>query len=405
MKQALDLGPHSERDMLSAMLDEYTPPAPCRRGDVVKGVIVRVNPKLVLIDIGNKCDAVVHPREMELMSAEDLAKLHPGQTVHAYVIDSNDNENVILVSLSKADQQGDWAKAQELLESGAAVELEVVDHNKGGVIVHLGQLRGFVPASQLSPSWRTLQNAEDTENRWAALLGQRLKLRVIEVTSNRNRLIFSERGIMGEKPRRHNVLEELKVGTVQHGVVNNIVDFGAFVNVKGIDGLLHISEISWQRINHPSQTLHVGDELDVYVLDVDLERHRLSLSLKRLTPDPWALMAERYAEGQLVEVKIVNLVSFGAFACPVDIPEVEGLIHLSELCDQPVLRADEVVQIGMVKPARILSLRPKARRIAFSLKAAAPDTATEAPPDQTTAVTLTPSAEAPETIIQPNTAS
>lgn len=405
MKQALDLGPHSERDMLSAMLDEYTPPAPCRRGDVVKGVIVRVNPKLVLIDIGNKCDAVVHPREMELMSAEDLAKLHPGQTVHAYVIDSNDNENVILVSLSKADQQGDWAKAQELLESGAAVELEVVDHNKGGVIVHLGQLRGFVPASQLSPSWRTLQNAEDTENRWAALLGQRLKLRVIEVTSNRNRLIFSERGIMGEKPRRHNVLEELKVGTVQHGVVNNIVDFGAFVNVKGIDGLLHISEISWQRINHPSQTLHVGDELDVYVLDVDLERHRLSLSLKRLTPDPWALMAERYAEGQLVEVKIVNLVSFGAFACPVDIPEVEGLIHLSELCDQPVLRADEVVQIGMVKPARILSLRPKARRIAFSLKAAAPDTATEATPDQTTAVTLTPSAEAPETIIQPNTAS
>ena len=405
MKQALDLGPHSERDMLSAMLDEYTPPAPCRRGDVVKGVIVRVNPKLVLIDIGNKCDAVVHPREMELMSAEDLAKLHPGQTVHAYVIDSNDNENVILVSLSKADQQGDWAKAQELLESGAAVELEVVDHNKGGVIVHLGQLRGFVPASQLSPSWRTLQNAEDTDNRWAALLGQRLKLRVIEVTSNRNRLIFSERGIMGEKPRRHNVLEELKVGTVQHGVVNNIVDFGAFVNVKGIDGLLHISEISWQRINHPSQTLHVGDELDVYVLDVDLERHRLSLSLKRLTPDPWALMAERYAEGQLVEVKIVNLVSFGAFACPVDIPEVEGLIHLSELCDQPVLRADEVVQIGMVKPARILSLRPKARRIAFSLKAAAPDTATEATPDQTTAVTLTPSAEAPETVIQPNTAS
>ncbi len=405
MKQALDLGPHSERDMLSAMLDEYTPPAPCRRGDVVKGVIVRVNPKLILIDIGNKCDAVVHPREMELMSAEDLAKLHPGQTVHAYVIDSNDNENVILVSLSKADQQGDWAKAQELLESGAAVELEVVDHNKGGVIVHLGQLRGFVPASQLSPSWRTLQNAEDTENRWAALLGQRLKLRVIEVTSNRNRLIFSERGVMGEKPQRHNVLEELKVGTVQHGVVNNIVDFGAFVNVKGIDGLLHISEISWQRINHPSQTLHVGDELDVYVLDVDLERHRLSLSLKRLTPDPWALMAERYAEGQLVEVKIVNLVSFGAFACPVDIPEVEGLIHLSELCDQPVLRADEVVQIGMVKPARILSLRPKARRIAFSLKAATPDTATEATPDQTTAVTLTPSAEAPETIIQPNTAS
>lgn len=377
MKEALDLGPHSEQDMLSAMLDEYTPPAPCRRGDVVKGVIVRVTPKLVLIDIGNKCDAVVHPREMELMSAEDLERLQPGQTVHAYVLDSNDSENVILVSLNKADQESDWGQAQELLESGASVELEIVDYNKGGVIVHLGQLRGFVPGSQLLPNWRAFQNAEDEENRWGGLLGKKLNLRVIEVTSNRNRLIFSERGAPGEKPRRHNVLEELEVGSVQRGVVNNIVDFGAFVNVKGVDGLLHISEISWQRVNHPSQALQVGQELDVYILDVNLERHRLSLSLKRLKPDPWALMGERYAEGQLVDVKIVNLVSFGAFASPVDIPEVEGLIHLSELCEQPVLRADEVVQVGMVKPARILSLRPKARRVAFSLKAAASGTAAE----------------------------
>lgn len=371
MKRATELGLLSEQDMLSAMLEDYTPPAPCRRGDVVKGVIVRVDPKMILIDIGSKCDAVVHPREMEMLQPTDLQRLKPGQTVHAYVLDSNENENVILVSLNKAEQETDWVRAQELLESGETVDLEVVDQNKGGVIVHLGQLRGFVPASQLQPGWRSLQNAEDMEHRWEALLGKKLTLKVIEVTSSRNRLIFTERGTSSERPRRHNVLEELEVGSVQRGVVSNIVEFGAFVNVKGIDGLLHISEISWQRVGHPSQMLQVGQELDVYVFDIDLERRRLSLSLKRLTPDPWALLGERYAEGQVIDVKIVNLVSFGAFACPVDIPEVEGLIHLSELSEESVMRADEVVQVGVVCPARILSLRPKARRVAFSLKAAA----------------------------------
>ncbi|MBP8864162.1 MAG: S1 RNA-binding domain-containing protein [Anaerolineae bacterium] len=370
MKRAVDLeNPHAEPDPLSAMLDEYVPPPPCHRGDVVKGIIVRVDPKTILIDIGNKCDAIVHPREMELLQPADLQRFKPGQTVHVYVLDSNENEDVILVSLAKADQESDWVHAQELLESGEPVELEVVDYNKGGVIVYLGQLRGFVPASQLLPSWRALQNSEDAEHRWEALVGKKLTLKVIEVTSSRNRLIFSQRGLGGEKQRRPNILGELEIGSVQHGVVSNIVEFGAFVNIRGVDGLLHISEISWQRVNHPSQVLHVGQELDVYVLDVDLERCRLSLSLKRLTPDPWVLMGERYAEGQVIDVRIVNLVPFGAFASPVDIPEVEGLIHLSELAEQPV-------QVGTICPARILSLRPRLRRVAFSLKGAVA-TATE----------------------------
>lgn len=395
MNQALDAESYSEQDLLQAMLDEYTPPAPCHRGDIVKGVIVRVTPKVVLIDIGSKCDAVVHPREMELMSPEDLARLQPGQIVHAYVLDASDSENVILVSLSKADQQSDWIRAQKLLESGEWIELEVVDHNKGGVIVHLGQVRGFVPASQLSAGCRALQNTEDEENRWAALVGKRLKLRVIEVTTNRNRLIFSERGSGSERSRRQHAYEQLEVGSVHRGVVSNIVDFGAFVNVNGIDGLLHISELSWQRVNHPSEVLKVGDEIEVYILDVDLERRRLSLSRKRLTPDPWAMIAERYAEGQVVDVKIINLAPFGAFACPVDFPEVEGLIHLSELCEQPVQHAEEVVQVGMVKSARILSLRPKARRIAFSLKAATPSATP--PPEPLVSSSAPPPREIPET--------
>ncbi|HRT32220.1 MAG TPA: S1 RNA-binding domain-containing protein, partial [Anaerolineae bacterium] len=173
MKRAVDLeNPHAEPDPLSAMLDEYVPPPPCHRGDVVKGIIVRVDPKTILIDIGNKCDAIVHPREMELLQPADLQRFKPGQTVHVYVLDSNENEDVILVSLAKADQESDWVHAQELLESGEPVELEVVDYNKGGVIVYLGQLRGFVPASQLLPSWRALQNSEDAEHRWEALVGK-----------------------------------------------------------------------------------------------------------------------------------------------------------------------------------------------------------------------------------------
>ncbi|MBN1261421.1 MAG: S1 RNA-binding domain-containing protein [Anaerolineae bacterium] len=368
MNGAFEPGAQSEQDLLAAMLEEYGPSSSCRRGDIVKGVIVRVTPKFILIDIGSKCDAVVHPREVEQMSPKDLRGLRPGQDVSAYVLDAGEQENLIIVSLAKANQEQDWVRAQELLDSGEAVELEVVDFNKGGVIVHLGRLRGFVPGSQLSSSWRSSQSGEDTDDRWETLVGKKLTLKVIEVTSHRNRLIFSERKAVPVRSRKRDVLEDLKPGTVEKGVVSNVVDFGAFVNVRGIDGLLHISEISWQRVRHPSEVLTPGAEIEVYVLGVDLEKGRLSLSLKRLEPDPWTVLEQEYHEGQLVEVKIVNLTSFGAFARLVDIPEVEGLIHISELCDHPVVRPEEVIKMGECRVARILSMRPDARRVAFSLK-------------------------------------
>lgn len=371
MKGVASVGSESEQDLLEKMLDEYAPPPPCKYGDIVEGVIVSAEPKSMIVDIGYKSDAIVLPNEVEQMTPEELRSFRPGQVVYVYVLDSGDKDNVLLVSLAKAAQKGDWNNARKLMEDAERVELEVVDINKGGVIVSLGQLRGFVPSSQLMPNWHSQQNVRNPERRWEALTGKTLALKIIEVTPSRNRLILSERSACIEKPDKHTVLKSLEVGSVHKGTVSNVVDFGAFVNVKGVDGLLHISELSWERVNHPTEIVQAGQELDIYILDVDLERERLSLSLKRLKPDPWEKVTELYQEGQLVEVQIVNLTSFGAFACPLDLPEIEGLIHISELCDHTISRPEEIVQVGSQRTARIISLRPKDRRIAFSLKQAA----------------------------------
>lgn len=361
-----------EGDSMAAMMSHFMNPGHCRKGDLMQGVIASVSPKAILVDIGGKCDAAVVFREVEQMSPAALSALRPGQPVSVYVVETGEENGVVLVSLARAAQEGDWAEAARLLEHGNPVTLKVIEANRGGVIVALGRLRGFVPSSQLLPGWRTLQNSEDPEHRWDGLIGKMLTLRVIEVAPERNRLILSERGAADPKSRKRTVLEQLQVGSIYKGTVSNVVPFGAFVNVNGVDGLVHISEISWRRVNHPSEVVQAGQEVEVVVLDIEVEHERLSLSLKRRTPDPWELIARQYAEGQLVEVQIVNLTTFGAFATPVDIPELEGLIHISELSERPVVRPDEVVKVGERRVARIISLRPAERRVAFSLKQVVP---------------------------------
>jgi len=355
---------------MGVLLDQYLETNDYHRGDVVKGVIASVSDKTILIDIGGKCDAIVHPREVERMMPKDLYALKPGQDVSVYVIDKSDDDDTMLVSLARAAQQSDWDQARKLLRSEEPVSLPVVDINKGGVIVRLGRLRGFVPGSQLLPNWRAQQNTDESEQRWKALLGQTLTLCVIEVTPERNRLILSERRAADSKVVKRRILEKLKVGAVARGVINNVVPFGAFVNVNGVDGLLHISELSWKRVTRPQEIVQVGQELDVYVLDIDLEQERLGLSLKRLSADPWESLRDTYKEGDLVEVTIVNLTTFGAFAALVEKPEIEGLIHISELANHQVARPQDIVEIGECHLVKILSLQPDERRIAFSVKQA-----------------------------------
>ncbi len=361
-----------DQDVMSVLLDQYLETNEYHRGDVVEGVIASVTAKTILIDIGGKCDAIVHPREVERMMPQDLYALKPGQGVSVYVIDKSEDDDTMLVSLARAAQQSDWDRARKLLRSEEPVSLPVIDINKGGVIVRLGRLRGFVPGSQLLSNWRTHQAADESEQRWEALLGQTLTLCVIEVTPERNRLILSERRAVDSKAVKRRILEKLKVGSVARGVISNIVPFGAFVNVNGVDGLLHISELSWKRVTRPQEIVQVGQELNVYILDVDLEQERLGLSLKRLVPDPWESLGNVYKEGDLVEVTIVNLTTFGAFAALVEKPEIEGLIHISELADHQVARPQDVVKIGERCTVKIISLQPGERRIAFSVKQAKP---------------------------------
>jgi small subunit ribosomal protein S1 len=359
----------TDSNPMGSLLDEYMDTRRWHRGEIVDGVIASVNPRSILVDIGGKADAIVHPREVERMSDQDLQSLRPGQDVSVYVIES-DSDGTMLVSLARAAQQSDWDKAQELLGNNETIDLAVVDTNKGGVIVRLGELRGFVPGSQLMPTWRRFQDTANPDRRWRALMGKSLKLTVIEVTAERNRLIFSERGAYQRKATKSKILEALTVGSVEKGVVSNIVPFGAFVNVNGVDGLLHVSELSWKRVNDPQEVVQAGQTIDVYILDIDLEKERLGLSLKRLAPDPWTTVDDACGVGEIVDVKIVNITSFGAFAAIMDRPELEGLVHVSELSDDPVNHPDEVLAVGDHCKARVISIKPEQRRIAFSLKSA-----------------------------------
>jgi small subunit ribosomal protein S1 len=355
-------------DAMGAMLDDYMEPQGYRHGDIVEGIVVSAAPRSILIDVGGKSDAVVHPREVENMSGKELDSLKPGSDVNVYVLDSGETDGTIVVSIARAAQQNDWNRARELMEAHEILNLEVVDVNKGGVIVRMGRLRGFVPGSLLMPNWRPSEDVANPNRRWQDLLGESLSLRIIEVTPDRNRLILSERGA-ARKASKREVLESLEIGSVHKGTVSNIVPFGAFVNVKGVDGLLHISELSWKRVDDPEKVVTVGDELDVYVLNVDLDKERLGLSIKQLQTDPWEEIEADFEPGQVIDVEIVNLTSFGAFAAILEKPEIEGLIHISEISDRSLTHPGEIVAVGEQHKVKIISLKPERRRIAFSLKA------------------------------------
>jgi small subunit ribosomal protein S1 len=359
----------SDANPVGSLLDEYMDEHRRHRGDIVEGVIASINPRSILVDVGGKSDAIVHPREVERMSSQELRTFKPGQAVSVYVINS-DRDGSLVVSLARAAQQTDWDDARRLLESSDTVELAVVDTNKGGVIVRLGQLRGFVPGSQLMPNWRRCQQTGSSETRWQGLMDKTLKLTVIEVTPERNRLIFSERGSYHRRGTKQEILESLEIGSVQKGMVSNVVPFGAFVNVQGVDGLLHVSELSWKRVNDPHEIVEVGQTIEVYVLDVNLDKERLGLSLKRLVPDPWTTVNETCVAGDVVDVKVVNITAFGAFAALIERPELEGLIHVSELSEDNIGHPEEVVQVGQQVTVKVISVKADQRRIAFSLKAA-----------------------------------
>lgn len=341
-------------------------------GEIRNGIIVDKRPNEVLVDIGFKSEGVVSGREIERVG-DYFESLQIGDSVPVYVM-REDKEGTVQLSISRALAEKDWDTAEELMKSQAIFDAQVESFNRGGVIVRLGQVRGFVPASQLVTGVAAAAGAdENSEERWASLQGQGLKLKVIDIDRKRNRLILSERLAMREwrRKQKEQLLDALKEGDVYDGIISSIADFGAFVDLGGADGLIHLSELSWNRVNHPGEVVKVGDKVKVQILSIDTERRRIGLSMRRLAPQPWEVVSSTYEVGQVVRGRITKLVNFGAFARIGD-SGVEGLIHISELSDRRVTHPKEVVNEGDEFDLRIIRIDSDKRRLGLSLKQALP---------------------------------
>jgi small subunit ribosomal protein S1 len=341
---------------------DYHPP---ERGDIRQGVLLSVEKDKALVDMGVKREGIVPKRDLELLGEEAVTELAAGDEVAVYVMSPEDQEGNLLVSLNRAKQEADWTRAQELLESGETWQGEVVGCNRGGLLVSFGHLRGFVPASHVAELRRGLSQ-EQKKERLAEFTGEKLPLKVIEIERHRRRLILSNRQAVRawRRKQRRRLLEELTEGAVVHGTVSSLCDFGAFVDLGGADGLIHISELAWHRVKRSSEVLEEGREVEVYVLRVDRERERIGLSLKRLQPDPWSLLEDKYSPGDVVEGEVTNVVDFGAFVRVEG--GVEGLVHVSEMFDG--FSPEQAVSKGERVLVRVLRVDAARKRMGLSLR-------------------------------------
>jgi len=339
-----------------------------KQGEIRTGVIASMGENEILVSIGTKSEGVIAGRELEVVPPEERASFEVGVEIPVYVLLPEDSNGNVVLSYVRAREEKDWEKVTEYLESAEPIETQIVGYNKGGLLVPLGRLRGFVPASQISMVRRAALEGETPEQRWGKMVGEPITVRVIEVDRERRRLILSERLALQEtrETLKDRLLDELKVGDVRAGRVTSVADFGAFVNIEGADGLVHLSEISWDRIQHPNEILKVGQEVQVKVISIDQEKKRIGLSIRQLQEDPWVKKVEHLKEGQLVEGKITHLTKFGAFARLGE--DLEGLIHLSEISEQRIAHPKEVVKEGDQVTLRIIKIDPERRRIALSMR-------------------------------------
>lgn len=331
-------------------------------GDLVTGTVVKIEHDEVLLDIGFKSEGVIPSRELSIrkdVNPEEIVNL--GDTIEALVLQKEDKEGRLILSKKRAEYERAWNAVEEKFNAGQNVEGEVIEVVKGGLILDIG-LRGFLPASLVD-----LRRVKDLN----AYMGTRIEARVIEMDRNRNNVVLSRRVVLEEarKAERSEILSKLQSGMRLKGTVSSIVDFGAFVDLGGIDGLIHISELSWNHVNHPSEVVKVGQEVEVQVLDVDLNRERISLGLKQTTEDPWRTLVKKYPVGAIVEGSVTKLVTFGAF---VDLGDgVEGLVHISEMAKQHVDAPAQVCTVGDTVQVKVMEIDLDRRRISLSMKAAA----------------------------------
>jgi small subunit ribosomal protein S1 len=332
---------------------------PFEEGDVVTGAVVRIDKDEVLVDIGYKSEGVIPSNELSIRKSVDPnEEVEIGEEVDALVLTKEDQDGRLILSKKRARFERAWRRIEAAAESGEPVHGSVIEVVKGGLIVDLG-VRGFLPASLVDI--RRVPNLDE-------YLGQTIESKVIELNRPRNNVVLSRRAVLEEerKEQRQAILERLQPGLIIEGQISNIVEFGAFVDLDGIDGLIHISELSWSHVNHPSEILNIGDTVQVKVLDIDRDRQRISLGLKQTQEDPWQRVVDTYSVGDELEGKVTKVVAFGAF---VEILEgVEGLVHISELAQQHVENPREIVQPDDDVKVKILEIDSERRRLSLSIK-------------------------------------
>jgi len=381
---ATDEAPAAESDEPMTMAELLDHPdnevKSLKHGDVVEGTVVRIDPDEILIDFGGKSEGVVSNRELMNRRGprdgdEGRPDIEVGHEVLVYVLQPESPEGHAVLSLRRAGLERKWRGMQERFDAGEIVEARVIDHNKGGLIVDLG-VRGFVPISQIVDFPRRPRDeqprdaAQEIAEKLQPFVGRTLRLKILEVNRKANRLILSEKVALYEERRekRDELFSSLETGQRVTGIVRSIAPFGIFVDLGGIDGLVHKSELSWNKVNNPETAHNIGDEVEAEVIDINHERGRISLSIRRLQPDPWQESVAKYKIGDVIDGTVTKLVNFGAF---VRVEEgLEGLIHISELSSQRVAHPGDVVQEGQQVKLRIISLDSERHRLGLSLKQA-----------------------------------
>jgi small subunit ribosomal protein S1 len=348
-----DLTPEELVDAVEASLRDF------KDGDIVEGMVVKIDRDEVLLDIGYKSEGVIPAKELSIRHDIDPNEVvHVGDRIEALVLQKEDKEGRLILSKKRAQYERAWGRIEEVMQSGGTIKGPVIEVVKGGLIVDIG-LRGFLPASLVD-----LRRVRDLH----PYVGQEIEAKIIELDRNRNNVVLSRRAFLEESQSegRKKFLESLQKGERRKGTVSSIVNFGAFVDLGGVDGLVHVSELSWKHVDHPSEVVQVGQEVEVEILDVDLERERVSLSLKATQEDPWKEFERKYQAGEIIEGQVTKLVPFGAFVRVA--PGIEGLVHISELSEQHVDSPESVLSVGDQVRVKVIEVDVARRRISLSMR-------------------------------------
>lgn len=362
-ESATDL-PADEMDF-AALLEESLASSQIERGDIVRGTVLSIDSHGLLVDVGWKQDGIVTRNDIERMGMNP-ADFQLNAEIDVAVVRLNDSNGNLILSAAQARQNEDWKRAQQMMDDDALWTGQINDANKGGLMMPFVHLRGFIPASHVVDLPRGLKE-EDRLAHLQTLIGREMTVKVIEVNRKRRRLVFSQLDAEQENrlARKQALLRELAEGSSRRGVVSGLCDFGAFVDLGGADGLIHISELAWHRVRHPSQIVSIGDQVEVYILNLDDEGSRIGLSLKRLKPNPWTLVDDMYHVGQLVEGLISRIESFGAFVSLE--PGIEALLHISQVSRNPQENSIRHLYEGQKLLLRIISIESKRQRLGLSL--------------------------------------